>query len=100
MEDYLKVFIETIPMRITFICLKKSSNRCVILYVMDLKQYIRPGKNASDITPLLSHSTAFSETVDKLSLPFKNKKISKIVCLEARGFLLGAAVAYKLKVGV
>lgn len=67
---------------------------------MDFKKYIRPGRTASDITPLLANEGAFRSLIDELSGKFKSVKIDKVVCIEARGFLLGGAVAYKLGVGV
>lgn len=67
---------------------------------MDFKRYIRPGKTASDITPLLSNSKAFSFLIDTLASKFHGKRVDKVVCIEARGFLLGGAVAHKLQCGV
>ena len=74
---------------------------------MDLKKYIRdipdfpkPGIIFKDITPLLNDGKAFKTAVDNISKPFKGGKIDYIVSVEARGFLFGAAAAYKLGVGV
>jgi len=74
---------------------------------MDLKSKIReipdwpkPGINFKDITTLLEDKLAFSEAVDLLAAPFADKKIDKIVGIDARGFLLAAPVAYKLKTGL
>ncbi|PIU01634.1 adenine phosphoribosyltransferase [bacterium (Candidatus Torokbacteria) CG09_land_8_20_14_0_10_42_11] len=74
---------------------------------MDLTKYIRvipdfPKKGISfkDITPLLENAQAYHYAIDKLAKPFQNKKIQKVVGIDARGFLLASAVAYKLKTGI
>ncbi|MBI4078904.1 MAG: adenine phosphoribosyltransferase [Candidatus Levybacteria bacterium] len=67
---------------------------------MDFKQFIRPGRTASDITPLFANANAFAELVDKLSSFFQEQKVDKVACIEGRGFILGAAVAIKLGAGV
>lgn len=74
---------------------------------MDLKQKIREipdwpilGVNFKDITTLLQDKKVFKYMIDKLAEPFENKKIDKVVVIDARGFLLGTPVAYKLNCGV
>jgi len=52
-----------------------------------------------DITPIFQHPQAFSNLIDDLIKPFKNSKFNKIVGLDALGFILGGAIAYKLKRG-
>jgi adenine phosphoribosyltransferase len=73
---------------------------------MDLKDQIREiadfpksGINFKDITTLLKNKEAFKEAVLKLYLPFKEKKITKVVSLESRGFIIGGALAYLLGAG-
>lgn len=74
---------------------------------MDLKKFIRaipdfPQKGVSfkDITPLLENAEAYRYAVEELAKPFQNKGIQKVVGIDARGFLLAAGVAYKLKAGI
>jgi len=76
---------------------------------MDLKSKIReipdwPEKGVSfkDITPLLQDKEAFGFSIDKLCEPFDNaqEKPDMIVGIDARGFILSAAMAYKLKTGL
>ncbi len=74
---------------------------------MDLKKYIKeipnfpkPGVNFKDITPLLENAQAYSYAIKKLAKPFQDKNVQKIVGIDARGFLLAAGVAYKLKAGI
>lgn len=74
---------------------------------MNLKQKIReipdwpiPGVNFKDITTLLQDGETFKYVIDKMTEPFLDKKIDKIVVLDARGFLLGTVIAYKLGIGI
>ena len=73
---------------------------------VDLKQYIRdvpdwPKKGIlfRDITPLLGNAEAFRTAVDAMAGDFAGEGIQYVVGVEARGFILGAAIAAKLKVG-
>ena len=73
---------------------------------MDLKTSIRtipdypkPGIMFRDITTLLGDARAFRRAVDELVQPFAGRKIDKVAGIEARGFILGGAVAHQLSVG-
>lgn len=73
----------------------------------DLKQIIRdipdfPKKGIvfKDITTLLSDAKSFHRMVDLLAHRYIGEKIDQIVGIEARGFILGAALAYKLGTGI
>jgi adenine phosphoribosyltransferase len=73
---------------------------------MDLAQIIRtipdypkPGIMFRDITTLLGDARAFRRAVDELVQPFAGTKIDKVVGIEARGFILGGAVAHQLSAG-
>ena len=72
----------------------------------NLKSKIRsipdfPIKNITfrDITTLMQDGEAFREACDLLFERFKDKKIDKIVGIDARGFVFAAVLAYKLGVG-
>jgi adenine phosphoribosyltransferase len=52
-----------------------------------------------DITTLLVDSVGFRKTVDELVQPFTGNRIDKVAGIEARGFILGGAVAHQLSVG-
>ena len=74
---------------------------------MDLKKYIRevpnhpkPGVNFYDITTLLENKGVLKYIIDKMCESCVDKKIDRIVAIDARGFLLAGAMAYKLGVGV
>jgi adenine phosphoribosyltransferase len=73
---------------------------------MDLRDVIRtipdhpkPGIMFRDITTLLSDTVAFRRAIDALAAPFLDKRIAKVAGIEARGFILGGAVAYRLGAG-
>jgi adenine phosphoribosyltransferase len=73
---------------------------------MDLKAYIRtipdypkPGIMFRDITTLLGHGEAFRQAVDEMVAPLIDRKIDKVAGIEARGFILGGAVAHQLSAG-
>lgn len=73
---------------------------------MDLKKSIRnipdfpkPGILFRDVTTLIQNKKAFKKAVDTLVTKYKNKGIDKVVGVEARGFIFGAAVAYKINAG-
>ena len=73
---------------------------------MDLKSLIRtipdypkPGILFRDITTLLGHAKGFREAIAQLAAPFRDKKIDAVAGIEARGFILGGAVADRLGCG-
>lgn len=67
---------------------------------MNFKEYIRPGKGAADISPLLLNAEAYAALIDRLVELFPDQTIDKVACIEARGFLLGSALAYKMRKGL
>ncbi|HLP18282.1 MAG TPA: adenine phosphoribosyltransferase [Bacteroidota bacterium] len=52
-----------------------------------------------DITTLLKDKRAFAYCVDRLTEQYKDARIDKVVGIESRGFILGAALAYQLQAG-
>lgn len=73
---------------------------------MDLKDTIRtipdypkPGIQFRDVTTLMGNPRAFRQAVDELVQPFAGAKIDKVAGIEARGFILGGAVAHQLSAG-
>jgi len=73
---------------------------------MDLKKLIRtipdhpkPGIQFRDITTLLEDAAGFGQTIQDLVEPLKDLEITRIAGIEARGFILGGAVARELSVG-
>ena len=68
--------------------------------VRDIKDYPKDGVVYRDITPLLKDGAAFSRCVDEIAARLEGKKVKYVVGIEARGFVVSAAVAYKLKTGL
>ncbi|TCR69898.1 adenine phosphoribosyltransferase [Bosea sp. BK604] len=64
-----------------------------------IPDYPKPGIVFRDITTLLGDARAFRRSVDELVQPFAGLKIAKIAGIEARGFILGGAVAHQLSAG-
>ena len=52
-----------------------------------------------DITTLLADAKGFQQLIDDFYQRYKDQQVGKIVAIEARGFIVGAALAYKLGVG-
>jgi adenine phosphoribosyltransferase len=67
--------------------------------VRDVPDFPRPGIVFKDIMPLLADAEALHQAVDELAEWAEPRKVDVVVGAEARGFILGAAVAYKLGCG-
>jgi adenine phosphoribosyltransferase len=67
--------------------------------IRTIPDYPKPGIVFRDITTLLGNARAFRRAVDELVQPFAGLKIDKVVGIEARGFILGGAVAHQLSAG-
>ncbi|MDO4536685.1 MAG: adenine phosphoribosyltransferase [Coriobacteriales bacterium] len=67
--------------------------------IADIPDYPEPGVIFKDITPLLADEQGLSAVVDDISNHFMKAGITKVVGAEARGFVVGAPVAYKLGAG-
>jgi adenine phosphoribosyltransferase len=68
--------------------------------IREIPDWPQKGINFKDITPLLEDAESLKFTIDKLADFFKDKKVEKVVGIDARGFLLASAVAYKLGAGI
>jgi adenine phosphoribosyltransferase len=68
--------------------------------IRDIPDFPKPGIVFKDITPILGDADLFRSVVDALAEEAEDAKPSKIVGIDARGFLFGAAVAYRLGVGL
>ncbi len=68
-------------------------------FIRDIPDFPKKGITFKDITPLLSDANAFSSAVKSMVEPFTDQRITKVVCVEARGFIFGAAIANFLNVG-
>ena len=68
-------------------------------HIRDIPNWPEPGIIFKDITPLLADPAAFREALDAMVAPFLESGITKVVGIEARGFILGAPVADRLGAG-
>src|ERR1700683_2649469 len=67
--------------------------------VRSIPDYPKPGIIFRDITTLLGDARAFRRAVDELVQPWAGSKIDKIAGIEARGFILGGAMAHQVSAG-
>src|SRR5918998_5760302 len=67
--------------------------------VRTIPDYPKPGILFRDITTLLGDARAFRQAIDELARPFAGAGIDKVAGIEARGFILGGAVAHRLGAG-
>jgi adenine phosphoribosyltransferase len=64
-----------------------------------IPDYPKPGIMFRDITTLLQDARGFRKTVDEMVQPLAGTRIDKVVGIEARGFILGGAIAHQLSIG-
>ena len=67
--------------------------------IRTISDYPKPGILFRDITTLLGNARAFRRAIDELVYPWAGTKIDKVAGIEARGFILGGAVAHQLSAG-
>ena len=67
--------------------------------IRTIPDYPKPGIMFRDITTLLGDARAFRRAVDELVQPWAGTKIDKVAGIEARGFILGGAMAHQLSAG-
>lgn len=67
--------------------------------IVSIPDYPQPGVIFKDITPLFADAQGMAAAIDDIADHFINKGITKVVGAEARGFLVGAPVAYRLNAG-
>lgn len=68
--------------------------------VRDVPDFPKAGILFKDITPILQDGALFRQAIDLFQDRCREMRIDKVVCIDARGFLFGSAVAYKLGVGL
>lgn len=68
-------------------------------YIRNVPDFPKEGIQFKDITTLIKDGELFAEVIDQLYLPFKDHEIQKVVGIESRGFIFGAALSYKLNAG-
>jgi len=68
--------------------------------IRDVPDFPKKGILFKDITTLLSHGPSFHRMIDLIAHRYVGQRIDQVVGVEARGFVLGSALAYKLGTGV
>lgn len=68
-------------------------------YIRTIPDFPKPGIMFRDVTTLFADPRGFRLAIDQLLHPYVGTKIDKIVGLEARGFILGGAIAHQLSIG-
>lgn len=67
--------------------------------IRTIPDYPKAGIQFRDITTLLGNARAFRRAVDELVQPYAGVRIDRVAGIEARGFILGGAVAHQLSTG-
>jgi len=68
-------------------------------YIRDIPDWPKEGIVFKDITPLLASPEGFRAAIDTLAEDYEAEGVSKVMGAEARGFIFGGALAYKLGAG-
>jgi len=67
--------------------------------IRTIPDYPRPGVMFRDITTLLGNARAFGHVVEELVRPWRSARVDRVAGIEARGFILGGAIAHELSAG-
>jgi adenine phosphoribosyltransferase len=67
--------------------------------IRDVPDFPQPGILFKDITPVIGDAQAYQDVLDALTERLQGKNYARIVAIESRGFVFGAALADRLKVG-
>ena len=67
--------------------------------IRDVPNFPKPGIVFKDITPLFANGALFARTIDLFAERYRGQKINTVLGIESRGFIVGAALAYKLGAG-
>lgn len=67
--------------------------------VRNIPDFPSPGIQFKDITPILSDRTLLNEAIEALAKPFLDAGVTKVIGIEARGFILGCSLARRLEAG-
>lgn len=67
--------------------------------IREIQDYPKEGISFKDITTLIKNNEAFNFVIDSIVNEFKNKGVTKVVGMEARGFIFGGAIASRLNAG-
>ena len=79
---------------------KRCRSTQIEALIRDVPDFPEPGIVFKDITPVLADPIAFSTIIDLIVVHFGRGNVDKVVGIEARGFILGAPVAYHFGAGI
>ena len=79
--------------------LNKTDKKIILDSIREIPDFPKAGINFKDITTLLNNPKAYQTLMNHLEQRYKNSKLEYIVGLDARGFIFGAALADRLKIG-
>ncbi len=65
----------------------------------EVSDFPKKGIQFLDMSPVLADPQCFQAVIEQMASPFMNQGVTKIVAIESRGFILGAAMAQKMNVG-
>ncbi|MBU6347537.1 MAG: adenine phosphoribosyltransferase [Actinomycetales bacterium] len=67
--------------------------------IVEIADYPQPGVVFKDVTPVFANPVAFQSIINEIALRFADLNVTAVVGIEARGFILGGALANQMKVG-
>jgi adenine phosphoribosyltransferase len=67
--------------------------------IRDIRDYPKPGIVFKDITPVLADARTFAEATRAMTAPYEGSRVSHVVAIESRGFILGGPIAQQLAAG-
>ncbi|SRR2546428_9318798 len=68
--------------------------------IRDIPDFPKPGIVFKDITPLLLDPVQLRRAIELMAAPFRGDRVSRVISIESRGFLLGAPIALALEAGL
>ncbi|MDR0952967.1 MAG: adenine phosphoribosyltransferase [Elusimicrobiota bacterium] len=74
-------------------------DKAILDKIRDIPNFPKEGILFRDITPLLADGAAFAAVINEFKAQCEGKGITKVVAIEARGFMFGSALAFALGVG-
>jgi len=74
--------------------------RAIQSAIRDVPDFPKPGIIFKDITPLLMDGKLLAAAVQRMAGPFQGQRVTRVVAIESRGFLLGAPIAIVLGAGL
>ncbi|MEO1154080.1 MAG: adenine phosphoribosyltransferase [Pseudomonadota bacterium] len=77
----------------------QDTNKTVKDYIRTIVDFPHEGIMFRDVTTLFAEPRGFRMCIDQLLHPYAGERIDKVVGLEARGFIIGGAIAHQLTVG-